>query len=580
MARTPGLLICGFLALVLVPPAAAQDRGAGSLDADLRAIAAKAPELRVDAAGLTRSGRRIWSVEPILVDPGRPKVVIVGGLDGSKASTGAVIDLLRWWTLDPEAAAIRGHWQMAALPCALPDACDAGSGETASPGTAPRFPPEGAFFDGTTDPTPQHLWRWTTIQAPTLVVELRAGSPRRSDVNELARGLVDHPEVAITGSLVAALGAAGAGSAWSAAVPAVQLTARSSSMSDVVSAVLERAVGAVSPLRVALQARMNRTPLDVARMLALKYPADPIMSYIPALSWSGALRVAELTGDAAYRTRPLAQMAPFLDERTPAVAEPYLLTSLAGHLAFADLGALTGNQRADVLARNAADFMLSESSEEIVRFRRAWTDDMFMATSVLARVAARTKEDRYARPVGRLLTAYVTDLQRPDGLFVHAKSGAHAWGRGNGFAAFGLMDALTYLPSTWADRPRALTAFRSLMQALVAQQAPDGMWRQVVDEPGSYREFTVTAMMVAAMARGVRSGWIDAATYRPVVERAWRGLLARVGEDGSVMDVCTGTGAGPTREYYLNRAGLTGADDRGGAMGLTAALEMAQLSRP
>ena len=40
------------------------------------------------------------------------------------------------------------------------------------------------------------------------------------------------------------------------------------------------------------------------------------------------------------------------------------------------------------------------------------------------------------------------------------------------------------------------------------------------------------------------------------------------------MDVCTGTGSGPTKDYYLNRAGLTGADDRGGAMALTAALEM------
>jgi hypothetical protein len=50
--------------------------------------------------------------------------------------------------------------------------------------------------------------------------------------------------------------------------------------------------------------------------------------------------------------------------------------------------------------------------------------------------------------------------------------------------------------------------------------------------------------------------------------------LARIAEDGTLMDVCTGTGSGPTRDYYLNRAALTGTDDRGGAMGLTAAIEM------
>ena len=104
------------------------------------------------------------------------------------------------------------------------------------------------------------------------------------------------------------------------------------------------------------------------------------------------------------------------------------------------------------------------------------------------------------------------------------------------------------------------------------------MWRQVVDEPGSYREFTVTAMVVTAMARGVRLGWLDA-SYRPIVTRAWQGLLARIAEDGSLMDVCTGTGSGPTKQYYLDRAGVTGADDRGGAMGLTAALEIEELVR-
>ncbi len=41
-----------------------------------------------------------------------------------------------------------------------------------------------------------------------------------------------------------------------------------------------------------------------------------------------------------------------------------------------------------------------------------------------------------------------------------------------------------------------------------------------------------------------------------------------------VADVCSGTGAGPTREYYLNRPVVNGADDRGGAMALLAALEM------
>ena len=140
------------------------------------------------------------------------------------------------------------------------------------------------------------------------------------------------------------------------------------------------------------------------------------------------------------------------------------------------------------------------------------------------------------------------------------------------------MEALTYLPAAWPERGAVLRSYQALMRGMVTQQAADGMWRQVVDEPGSYREFTVTAMMVAAMARGLRLGWIDA-SYRPVVDRAWRGLLARIAEDGTLIDVCTGTGAGPTKMYYLNRAGLTGPDNRGGGMALTAAIEMEELAR-
>jgi rhamnogalacturonyl hydrolase YesR len=237
-----------------------------------------------------------------------------------------------------------------------------------------------------------------------------------------------------------------------------------------------------------------------------------------------------------------------------------------------------GLMSAAVLAQQAADFILPRAPGELVRFPRTWTDDMFMAVSVLARVAARTGDARYGNAAGRLLTAYAGTLQRPDGLFVHAAEGPHAWGRGNGFAAFGLMEALTYLPGAWPDRPSVHRSSQRLMEALLAHQAPDGMWRQVVDEPGSYRELTVTAMTLTAMARGVRLGWLDT-SYRAPVDRAWRGLLARIAEDGALMDVCTGTGSGPTRQYYLDRAGITGADDRGGAMALTAALEMEDLNR-
>ena len=348
----------------------------------------------------------------------------------------------------------------------------------------------------------------------------------------------------------------------------------------------------------------ERSPLDLARVLAARYPAQPIMSYIPALSWSGAMRLSRRTGDASFAAKARREMAPFLSGEKAAIAEPYLLTSLAGHLAFADLTTLANDPAGLKLARAAADFILPDFSTAstpgsglinetatrtpgsaaetadpaIVRFARRWTDDMFMASSVLSRVAAQTNDGRYATAVGALLTSYADSLQRPDGLFIHAIEGPHAWGRGNGFAALGLADALQHLPPTWPARARVLDSFRRHMRAMIPHQSDDGSWRQVVDAPESYRELTVTAMTVAAMARGVRLGWLDT-SFAPAIDRGWRAVAARVGADGVVADVCSGTGAGPTKEYYLKRPVVNGADDRGGAMALLAALEIDELRR-
>jgi unsaturated rhamnogalacturonyl hydrolase len=322
-------------------------------------------------------------------------------------------------------------------------------------------------------------------------------------------------------------------------------------------------------------------PLEIARILAARYPAQPIMSYIPALSWSGQLRLSVLTGEPRWREKALKDIQAFTSGQKPAIAEPYRLTSLAGALAFSDAAQLAGDRAAGVLSAKVAYFILPEKPEDDVKFQTGWTDDMFMAGAVLSR---SYREPRNV--LRRMLKMYANRLQRPDGLFVHAESGPHAWGRGNGFALLGVTEALTHMPESWeampepwATRPQVLEIYRRHIAALAKHQADDGSWRQVVDEPTSYRELTVTAMTTAALARGIARGWIDRGTYEPIMNRGWQAVAARVNADGTVKDVCSGTGAGPTKEYYLNRPVVNGADDRGGAMALLAAIEIASLRR-
>jgi rhamnogalacturonyl hydrolase YesR len=315
-------------------------------------------------------------------------------------------------------------------------------------------------------------------------------------------------------------------------------------------------------------------PLAIARILAAKYPAQPIMSYIPALSWSSSFRLSEMTGDPQWRAKAEKDMQPFVADRALAKAEPRRLTSLAGAFAFHDAWRMTQNSGAQAVAMEVAALMLPQNPDQVVQYATGWTDDMFMASSVLSRVGSA----EMSATVGKLLTTYAGKLQRPDGIFIHAVDGPHAWGRGNGFALLGLTEALTYLPQSWSDRARVLEIYRKHVSALVKLQSDDGSWRQVVDEPTSYRELTVTAMTTAALARGVRLGWIDQATYLPAINRGWSAVAARVNADGTVRDVCSGTGAQPTKDYYMNRPAINGADDRGGAMALLAAIEV-QLMR-
>jgi unsaturated rhamnogalacturonyl hydrolase len=318
-------------------------------------------------------------------------------------------------------------------------------------------------------------------------------------------------------------------------------------------------------------------PLDVARVMAGRYPAAPSMSYIPALAWSGAMRLTAFTKEPRWGEKAQAEMRPFLSGEKGGAAPPYALASLAGNTALADLAIADQNQAAIGLVKAAADLILPPG-EDTIKFATGWTDDMYMATAPLVRASIITKDARYAQSAARFLVAYADKLQRPDGLFIHAANGPHAWGRGNGFASLGLSEALLYLPASAPERSRLLTVFRNHLTTLLKFQSDDGTWRQVIDEPASYRELTSTSLFLATMARGVRMGWLDK-SYVPIINRAWVGILARVGTDGTLRDVCTSTGAGETKEHYLNRPIVNGPDDRGGAMVLLAALELEELRR-
>ena len=551
-----------------------QPRSDGTADprAALDAIAALPGEPRiVSAAGITRDETPLLTLEdPSPFDPPRAerRMVLVGGLDGdASAAARIVLDAVRWFKTEaPEEE--RARWTVSALPMAHPS--------PDGPGRPGGFPPAGGFFDDPDRPESRYVWRWVAYQTPDLVVEVRAGDGfgvRSRAAGESGGGAGDDEMPA--GSLAAAM-ADPASRPGLGPVDTLFVTAGASDGAAVMREALARAPAGPSPLRDALAARIGRDPLSVARLLARRYPGTPSISYIPALAWVHSLRLAELDGDSSLRDKVLAEVRPWLSGERPLFGERVSFAAVAGTMIFSELAQSPGDDR-DAASRLAAEGVAlarAETAPGVPRRGSGWSDDFFLGT--IAAVRAGDPEGLAAAV--RLVTTYAARLQQPDGLFHHDAGAPAAWGRGNGFGALGLSELLTVLPADHPERAAVLDVHRRHLAAMRAHQAPDGMWRQVVDERGSYRETSVTAMTLTAMARGLRLGWLDE-SYRPAVDRAWRALLAHVLEDGTLVDVCIGTGAGPTRRYYLDRPAVNGADDRGGAMALGAALEYHGLLR-
>tara|TARA_B100000315_G_scaffold240146_1_gene259670 strand:+ start:284 stop:1105 length:822 start_codon:yes stop_codon:yes gene_type:complete len=270
-----------------------------------------------------------------------------------------------------------------------------------------------------------------------------------------------------------------------------------------------------------------------------------------------------------------------LDESGLSTGDPFgdapRPSNLAGVLWGAELAEATGDRRWAQLLVSAADrYQAGEPGAapppSDPDFR---TEDMFMNGAMLGRAFDLTRDRRYLE----LLTRFLLDggIQEENGLFRHCRSVPYFWGRGNGFAAMGLAETLTYLPEEHPGRAAILSMYMRHMNAVRQYQQPSGMFPQVLDVPGSYQEFTATCMFGYAMARGLRLGWLGA-SFLESVQQGWQGVTERIDDEGNVVDACTNTGAQVSLRDYLDRPAVSGIDDRSGGMALWFAVELERLA--
>ena len=552
-------------------------------------IAASRGLWSLDAAGLTRSQTAIPALlhhEAYVTETPRTRVLLLSGLSGEKADTALALAVLKLYLDGGEA--LSDSVALSAMPCGNPDGMALGVAPENGAGGRPaeNYPPVVGFFNDRRDPEQRYLWRWVGLQAPDLILEVQAGE-EVSWVSSASATLLS-PTIEATrmeeaaGSFLAALGSHMANGLG--AVPGLRLTAPAAALPEELSrlwSVLQQTPGLRnSPARRELYVRSTRPPLGIARLMATLYghTLDPVV-YTQGMSLSGRLRLARLDPTYADPSAAIADVvAPYVDGDKPWFEGEPGTPALAGLIWAMQLAESTRERRYADLAVQMADYYQPDADSGAPPpsdpdFR---TEDMFMNGAMLGRAFRLTGETRYLDLLTQFLLAART--QQDDGLFWHARSTPWFWGRGNGFAALGYSETLTYLPEDHPDRATLIDQHVRHLAALRARQHPSGMVPQVLDTPGSYHEFTATCMTGYAMARALRRGWLDE-SYRESVDRAWRGVTERIDDAGGLVDCCTDTGAQDSLQAYLDRPAVFGRDNRGGGMAMWFALEMEQLRR-
>lgn len=237
---------------------------------------------------------------------------------------------------------------------------------------------------------------------------------------------------------------------------------------------------------------------------------------------------------------------------------------------------------------------ISVSLDNIVRSGErddwSWIDAQFMAAPTFTWLGERFGQQRY---VDTMFELYTDARQRrnlydeTEGLWYrdenylfpeHQTDGGKKifWSRGNGWVIAAHARVLQHLPDDSAYRPAFEDALTAMAAALAEVQRPDGLWNVSLadadDHPGP--ESSGTSFFTYGIAYGINEGLLDRATYLPVVEAGWRGLVATAVRADGELGYVQGVGEKPGSSQPVT---LRSTHDYGVGAFLLAGTEMMRL---
>ena len=179
-----------------------------------------------------------------------------------------------------------------------------------------------------------------------------------------------------------------------------------------------------------------------------------------------------------------------------------------------------------------------------------WSDALYMVMPVMTKMYKLTGEVKYLDKLtdnflwsDSLMFDHEEQLYYRDAKYIYPKvktacnEGKSFWARGDGWVLAGLAKVLADMPQDYKNRPIFVQRFRELAEGVARVQRPGGYWSRSLlcedDAPGP--ETSGTAFFTYGMLWGVNNGYLDKATYDPVIQKAWKYLTeTALQADGSI----------------------------------------------
>ena len=112
------------------------------------------------------------------------------------------------------------------------------------------------------------------------------------------------------------------------------------------------------------------------------------------------------------------------------------------------------------------------------------------------------------------------------------------WGVGNGWTAAGLTRVIKHLPdSRMEDKKRLIGYVKELVDGCLKYLCEDGLFHDVINKPGTFKEVNLSQMISYTIFRGVAAGYIEAG-YIAKAEKMRKAANEQVDYLGYVQNVC------------------------------------------